>query len=190
MRKAKVVLVGAASVGKTCIAQRISRDVFNENSAPTVGAANMSVTIKTNSNNVIFNIWDTAGQERYKSLAPMYFAASQAAILVFDITSKESFDELGSFADMLRQRAPGDCALFVVGNKSDLENKRAVTEETGQSYATSIGAVFYTETSAATGKGIRELFNNIADCGLLSYQSDEIDYTTSFNTTEKKSGCC
>ena len=191
MPKVKAVLVGDAGVGKTCIAERISKNSFNESTYATVGAANLTVTIQTNNREVIFNIWDTAGQERYRSLTPMYFAGAQVAILVFDITSEASFSALDNFCDLLQQRAPTDCVFVLVGNKSDMESKRGVTKEAAFAYSQKIGAIFYTETSAMSGDGVQKLFNDIADSGMITFQEEEPDFIADIKTPEpEKKGCC
>ena len=193
MKKAKMVLVGDAGVGKTCIAQRISKNTFTNTTAATVGAANLSVTIKTPSIEVEFNIWDTVGQERYRSLTPMYFAGSQIAILVFDLTSEISFQNLDTFVDLLQQKAPPDCILVLCGNKVDLEDKRVISHEQGQGYAERIGAIFYTETSAATGVGVVSLFENIAESGMIAFKTDDdyiADFSKQSNSNTSKKGCC
>ena len=192
MKNVKTVLVGDAGVGKTCIAERFVRGEYNESTYATVGAANMSMTVKTAKNEVNFNIWDTAGQERYRSLTPMYFAGAQAAILVFDISSSLSFKNLNSFYDLLQQKAPADCVYFLVGNKSDLEEKRQVLKSEAEEYLNAINGVFYMETSAATGSNIKELFENIADCGLIAASDDEEQYEMDFNNkpqTKKDCNC-
>ena len=190
--KVKTVLVGDAGVGKTCIAERIVKNDFNENTYATVGAANMTINFKTTKTEVTFNIWDTAGQERYRSLTPMYFAGSQVAILVFDITSSLSFKALDSFYNLLQQKAPADCVYFLVGNKSDLgEEKRQVTVAEAEAYKDKVHALFYMETSAATGSNIKELFTRIADSGMIVFRDDENDqYKTDFrNGNQKKTDC-
>ena len=190
MKKVKTVLVGEAGVGKTCIAERFVRGEYNESTYATVGAANMSMTVKTQKNEVNFNIWDTAGQERYRSLTPMYFAGVQVAILVFDISSFLSLKNLNSFYDLLQQKAPAECVYFLVGNKSDLEEKRQVSKEEAEEYLNTINGVFYMETSAATGENIKELFQKIADCDLIVTNDDEEQYETDFNKKpEKKKDC-
>ena len=192
MPKVKTVLVGDAGVGKTCIAERIVKNEFNENTYATVGAANMTVNFKTATNEITFNIWDTAGQERYRSLTPMYFAGAQVAILVFDITSSLSFKALDSFFTLLQQKAPADCVYFLVGNKIDLgEKKRQVSKEEAENYRQKVGAQFYIETSAATGENVKELFSRIADCGLIVFNDDDADqYRTDFrNGGNQKQNC-
>ena len=171
-KKVKTVLVGDAGVGKTCIAERISHDVFNDNTYATVGAANLSVVIPSSRGDITFTIWDTAGQERYRSLAPMYFTGAYCAILVFDITSKESFETLNQFYENLQSRAPPECVYVLVGNKLDKANQRQIDQDKANDYSHQIGAFQYIETSALTGEGIKELFNTIAECPDLHFEQD------------------
>ena len=192
-KKVKTVLVGDADVGKTCIAERISHDTFNDNTYATVGAANLSVNIPSSHGEITFTIWDTAGQERYRSLAPMYFTGAYCAILVFDITSKESFDTLDEFFDTLQSRAPSECVYVLVGNKSDLEMQRQVTKDLATDYSHKIGAIQYVETSALNGSGIKELFNLIAECPDLHFEEDVADTYVSdlpADNDNSKKKCC
>ena len=194
MPKVKTVLVGDAGVGKTCIAERIAHNDFKQDSYATVGAANVSVTIKTDQQNVTFDIWDTAGQEKYRSLAPMYFSGAHLAILVFDITQKSTFTVLSQFVELLSQRAPDDCVYILVGNKSDLSDKRQVTEEEAEEYKIQIGAEIYIETSALTGRNVRELFEQAATSGGIHFEDDQPDYIAEVredaHVPEKKSCAC
>ena len=191
MPSAKVVLVGDAGVGKTCICERLTKDSFLDSTAPTIGAANFTVKIPTEKGNIEFNIWDTAGQEKYRSLAPMYFAGSQAAILVFDLTSEQSLSALDSFYDILLQRAPADCVYVLVGNKCDKTTERVVTRERAESYQSKFGAVFYIETSALTGEGVSDLFAQLATTSQLSLIEDDPDLVfSSPSTTTSSKGCC
>ncbi|EAX77378.1 small GTP-binding protein, putative [Trichomonas vaginalis G3] len=188
MKKIKTIIVGEAGVGKTCIAVRFARNEYNEATYATVGAANLTHEMKTSKGPITFNIWDTAGQERYRSLTPMYFSNSQVAILVFDITSKNSLEGLDNFYQLLQQKAPKDCALVLVGNKSDIAGKRQVKPEEAQEYANKIGALFYQETSAATGEGINDLFEKIATFGSVTIKSEDTDYID-FSKRSRR-GCC
>lgn len=159
----KVLLLGEASVGKTCIVSRLASDFYNPSSAPTVGAENARVMVSdADDNSVEFNIWDTAGQERYRSLTPMYFSGAVLAVLVFDITKPASFAVIEDFVKLLRTRAPENIALVLVGNKSDLENERQVTLEDAEKLANRIDAAFYMETSAMNSSNIKELFQACA----------------------------
>jgi small GTP-binding protein len=180
MRKVKAVFAGDAGVGKTCIIERAAHGCFKSNSFATVGATNASVSVRCEidgkETTVTFNIWDTAGQEKYRSLTPMYFAGAHLAILVFDISVKESLPMLQEFFDLLQQRAPADCLYVLVGNKLDLVDQRQVTFEAADEYRMQIGADFYFETSALNGQGIKEMFEKIATAPGLTFEPEEPDY--------------
>ena len=193
MPKIKAVLVGEAGVGKTCIAERITKDEFTQNSYATVGAANFTVPISIDNKNVTFTIWDTAGQEKYRSLTPMYFSGAQVAILVFDITSKNSFIGLESFYELLEQRAPSNCIFVLIGNKIDLENQRQVTKDEANIFSTKIGALFYLEVSAFSGQNIKNIFIDIVKSNLINIEEEEDDYIheiSNSNTKTSKKSCC
>jgi len=194
MPSVKTVLVGEAAVGKTCIAERIAHNDFKPTSYATVGAANLSVTMAGPAGEVTFNIWDTAGQEKYRSLAPMYFSGAHLAILVFDITRRDSFDGLADFVDLLGQRAPDDCVYILVGNKCDLADQREVSESDADEYRAKIGAAMYMETSALSGKNVRELFEQAAAMPGLHFEDDHPDYLADVDNEDtggqrKKKGC-
>ncbi|EAX96868.1 small GTP-binding protein, putative [Trichomonas vaginalis G3] len=188
MVQVKIVLVGEAGVGKTCICERLISDSYSMQTAPTIGAANYSFTMKTDKQTLEFNIWDTAGQEKYRSLAPMYFAGAQVAILVFDLTQPHTLQGLDDFFELLRSRAP-DCIHCLVGNKCDKPNERQVSDEEALAYAGKIGAIFYMETSAVTGQGIKDLFEQIANSNSIPIHEDELDFVQTDSTPAKK-GCC
>jgi small GTP-binding protein len=200
MPKVKTVFAGDAGVGKTCIIECAAHGSCKPNTFSTVGAANATVavkaTIKQKDTMVEFNIWDTAGQEKYRSLAPMYFTGAHLAILVFDLTSRASFDTLNEFYDLLQQRAPEDCMYVLVGNKLDLPEARQVTREVAEEYRMRIGADYYFETSALRGANVKELFQTVAVAPGLVFEADQIDYLTGIGDEEeklghhRKKGCC
>ena len=167
MKKVKTILVGGAGVDKSNITKYL-----DENQYATVGAANLRYTCSSSRGDITFTIWDTAGQERYKTLAPMYFAGSYCALLVFDIASKESFERLDEFYDLLQSRAPVECIFVLVGNKIDEEKERQISQEEAEDYSQKIGAIKYVEISTLTGEGIKELFTLIANCPDLHYEDD------------------
>jgi small GTP-binding protein len=153
----KVVLVGAASVGKTCIVKRGTTGLFDAGSQPTLGASYTSKVV----DNARLLIWDTAGQERYHGITHMYYRNVVAAIIVYSIADHETFAQLDLWEASLRDNTTGNVLLFLVGNKCDLEDERQVAIDEGQSRATAMGATFC-EASAKTGIGIEELFVTIA----------------------------
>jgi len=159
----KVVLLGQSSVGKSSIALRIVKDKFLNFTEGTIGAAYLTKTIELNdTTSVKMEIWDTAGQERYHSLAPMYYRSSQAAIVVYDITSKDSFEKATQWVVELRQKTTDDIIIAFVGNKLDLQKNRTVLTQEAQRYADDNGLI-YMETSAKEGTNVLELFRALAE---------------------------
>merc|ERR1711920_846413 len=122
------------------------------------GAAFMTQTVSLGDVVVKFEIWDTAGQERYKSLAPMYYRGAAAAVVVYDITSKESFDAAKSWVVELQST---DTLIALAGNKSDLDASRVIDSAEARKYADSMN-ILYMETSAKSGQNVNELFHEIA----------------------------
>jgi small GTP-binding protein len=180
MPKVKTVFAGEAGVGKTCIIERAAHERFKTDSYATVGATNASVsipcTIDGKDATVTFNIWDTAGQEKYRSLTPMYFAGAHLAMLVFDLSQKETLPALREFFELLQQRAPNDCLYVLVGNKADLVEQRQVSAKEADEFRMQIGADYYFETSALSGDGIKEMFRQIASSAGLVFEAEDPDY--------------
>ncbi|XP_020517717.1 ras-related protein RHN1 isoform X3 [Amborella trichopoda] len=125
------------------------------------GAAFFSQTISLNEATVKFDIWDTAGQERYHSLAPMYYRGAAAAVVVYDITSMDSFLRAQKWVQELQRQGNPTLFMVLVANKVDLASKRKVEEKDGETYARENG-LLYMETSAKTAQNVNELFYEIA----------------------------
>jgi Ras-related protein Rab-21 len=156
----KVVLLGEGCVGKTSIVLRYTENSFNQEHKQTLQAAHISKNVSVAGKRIQLNLWDTAGQERYHALGPIYYRESHGAIVVFDVTDKDSFIKAKNWVKELKRMITTPLCIAVVGNKIDLEKKRNVTSEEAQEYAESVGAKFF-ETSAKQNKGIQELFLNI-----------------------------
>jgi len=122
----KLVLLGDTAVGKSCLVVRFVRDEFFEFQEPTIGAAFLTQSVATGAATVKFEIWDTAGQERYRSLAPMYYRGAAAAIVVYDITNKDSFNGAKSWVKELQRRGDPNAVIALAGNKADLQSKRKI----------------------------------------------------------------
>lgn len=157
----KLCLLGESGVGKSSILQRFVYNTFNPNAESTIGASFMMKNMVLHDRTLKFNIWDTAGQERYRALAPMYYRGAAAAIIVYDITSQDSFAAVQSWVRELQAHGEHNIALGIAGNKCDLQDYREVSYATGESYAQQINAVFV-ETSALRATNIQELFMGIA----------------------------
>ena len=205
----KVVLLGESGVGKSSLALRFVTDEFRPYSETTIGASFMSkqITIpsclstssdsgKNNEQapqrNISFKIWDTAGQEKYRSLAPMYYRGSSAAIIVYDISNPSTFAQLSDWVDELTNNGPPGLVLAICGNKSDLEEDRMVGRSVGEEYAAKIGALFI-ETSAKAGKNVEQLFKDVATRippPTNLNESLEEDVGLDLGESGPKSSCC
>ena len=155
----KVVLLGEGKVGKTSIILRYVKNQFSETYQQTEQAGFQTKRLNVEGRSVNIAIWDTAGQEQYHSLAPIYYRDSHGAILVYDITDDDSFTKVCNWIKELR-KIVGDIPLSIVGNKTDLEKYRNVSQEEAEQYSTDIKAKHF-QTSAKLNKGIDEMFLDI-----------------------------
>ena len=159
--KYKIVFLGDQSVGKTSIIHRFIYDSFDENYQATIGIDFMSQKMYVEDKIIILNLWDTAGQERFKSLIPSYIKDSAVAIVVYDITNRQSFQSVDKWIEDAKNLRDDDVLLILAGNKSDMNEHRQVSTEEGMEYAKKRGIMFF-ETSARTGSNIKYLFNELA----------------------------
>ncbi|KAI8475046.1 MAG: small rab-related GTPase [Monoraphidium minutum] len=178
LAKYKLVFLGDQSVGKTSIITRFMYDKFDNTYQATIGIDFLSKTMYLEDRTVRLQLWDTAGQERFRSLIPSYIRDSSVAVVVYDVTSascarararacvRESVDR-ASFLNTVRwiqevrTERGGDVIVFLVGNKTDLLDKRQVSLEEGDAKAREL-AVNFIETSAKAGFNIKALFRKIA----------------------------
>ncbi|KAM3285478.1 ras-related protein RHN1 [Capsicum chacoense] len=158
---AKLVLLGDMGAGKSSLVIRFVKGQFLEFQESTIGAAFFSSTVAVNNATVKFEIWDTAGQERYHSLAPMYYRGAAAAIIVYDITSSDSFSRAKKWVQELQKQGNPNLIMALAGNKADLEDKRNVPAEEARLYADENG-LFFMETSAKTAVNVNDIFYEIA----------------------------
>jgi len=158
----KMVLFGDSSVGKTSMVERFVNDKFEEEYISTLGYNVYEKQIAYNDNIIIsLLIWDIGGQERFRELRKKYAEGAQVAFIVYDITNRQSFDNLGSWRRDLDEFA-GAVSFIVIGNKTDLEMDRAVSRSEGEILASQLGALDFFETSAKTGAGVENAFIQLA----------------------------
>ena len=158
----KVVLVGESGVGKTSIITQFIDQTFQEDQQSTTGGTFSTKSVKCGNNKTLkFEIWDTAGQERYRSLTKMFYKDANAAILVYDITRKDSFEQLKLYWAEQIKECPENIIVVIAANKNDLIQKEEVDEEEARKFASDLGAIFV-GTTATQVESINELFIEIA----------------------------
>ncbi|CDR97153.1 Ras family protein, putative [Babesia bigemina] len=160
-QRIKIVLLGEQNTGKTSIVTRFVYDHFVPAYAATIGIDFLSKVVTVNGKTMRLQLWDTAGQERFRTLMPSYIRDSSAAIVVYDITSRESFDKVGDWIKDIKELRGDKAVIVLVGNKTDLLDKRKVSYDEGEEQAKKFGCLFC-ETSAKNGDNINDLFNPIA----------------------------
>eukprot|EP00027_Filamoeba_sp_ATCC50430_P010934 CAMPEP_0168546528 /NCGR_PEP_ID=MMETSP0413-20121227/3547_1 /TAXON_ID=136452 /ORGANISM="Filamoeba nolandi, Strain NC-AS-23-1" /LENGTH=1128 /DNA_ID=CAMNT_0008576713 /DNA_START=165 /DNA_END=3551 /DNA_ORIENTATION=+ len=157
----KVVMVGESGCGKSSIVTRFVSGSYTEGSS-TIGAVFQVKSVMVGQKEIKLECWDTAGQERFRSLAPIYLRAADIAIIVFDLTSKESFNQAVKFWLVeVHAKCPANVMVILVGNKKDAKEPTAEEREEYQSVASKNGITFV-ECSAKTGEGIQQLFEDMA----------------------------
>jgi len=186
-----VFCAGDAAVGKSSSVERFVKNEFFEFQQPTIGAAFLTQTVQLEDCIVKFEIWDTAGQERYRSLAPMYYRGAAAALVVYDITSADSFQGAKTWIEELQRQGAAEIVIGLAGNKADLESRREVPRTEAESYAADNGCIFF-ETSAKSGDNVQSMFTAIAlklpKQTQQTHHADDIQIISP--DEEKKGGCC
>lgn len=171
--KVKLVFLGDACVGKTSIITRFIYDSFDRQYQSTIGIDFLSKTIPLEDCTVRLQLWDTAGQERFGSLIPSYIRDSAGAVICYDVTSRASFNAALKWVDKVRvERGTGagdfgGLIVCLVGNKTDLADKREVSSDEGSSKAAELGVLF-SEVSAKAGTNIKALFRRLATTTISS----------------------
>ena len=162
----KCIVVGDGGVGKTALTIRFSKGFFTEDYKMTIGVDFHVKTISIDTEEegpikVKLQIWDTGGQERFSSIRPMYYRGSLGGLLIFDLTSYESFEHLPQWIEEVRANIKSEIPLLLVGNKSDLINERTLSNEEINSFTQKFN-LYYMETSAKTGEGVGDCFYILA----------------------------
>ena len=156
----KILTIGESGVGKTCILRRFVENKFLKNHLATIGIDFKTKTLTINNQEIKLKIWDTAGQERFRNITTQYYKGADGIVLVYDVTDDASYEKIRDWMDqILSNTQKDDIGLVLLGNKCDME-PRSVTEEMGKKMAEEL-KVNYFETSALTGQGIKEAFEQL-----------------------------
>eukprot|EP01084_Bolivina_argentea_P239227 402112_1 len=157
----KLVLLGDSRVGKSSVVIRFVKNEFDQYKFPTIGATFLTQSVSVGDYLVKFEIWDTAGQEKYRSLAPLYYRGASAALVVYDITNRESFDNARKWIEEVQTQEGHHVVVGLAGNKVDLAANRKVSISEGEEFAKQKNFIFF-ETSAKNSTNIKEIFRSIA----------------------------
>ena len=158
----KYIIIGDPSVGKSNLLMKFAHNKFTEEYQATIGVEFGAKNIEINKKIYRIQIWDTAGQENFRSITRAYYKNSVCAMVVYDITRRESFDHIVNWIEDVHNQSPKTITIVLIGNKIDLEDQRAVSYDEGNDFAIKNGIIF-TETSAKSGEGVDEIFKKSAE---------------------------
>jgi Ras-related protein Rab-5C len=158
----KCVMLGCSGSGKSSIVIRYVANRFDPHSYPTIGAAYNSRTIESPDGFIKLDIWDTAGQERFASMAPLYCRHANVTMIIFDVTSTESYETAKKRISTVTDECQTSPIIFLVGNKTDLEDIRTITKHEAQAYASSVNVTYF-ECSAKSGVNVNVLFEKACE---------------------------
>ena len=189
-----IILLGASNVGKSNMMNQFLRGQFEEACLATIGINILNKLFVFDGKKVNINYYDTAGQERYNSLNLTFLRKADGVILVYDITSQESFRKIDFWIQELHNKSRESKVLMLVGNKTDLDNEREVSFQQGEKKANEIGCPFM-ETSAKTNHNIKECFEKASRILYLKKSEEDDDdqnnvFSLAFDSQKKKGGCC
>ncbi|XP_014725270.1 PREDICTED: ras-related protein Rab-43 [Sturnus vulgaris] len=159
----KLVLIGDASVGKTCLVQRFKTGAFSERQGSTIGVDFTMKSLEIQGKRVKLQIWDTAGQERFRTITQSYYRSANGAILAYDISKRGSFQSIPRWIEDVRKYAGSNIVQLLIGNKSDLSGLREVQLAEAQSLAERYDNIICAiETSAKDSSNVEEAFVKMA----------------------------
>ena len=204
IKEFKIVTLGEGRVGKTSLTLKFAKGEFHDNEISTVQANFIQKDVTIEGGVIVkLNIWDTAGQERFRALAPNYYRQANGAVIAYDITDASSFNRVKAWVKELHSQADKNISIVIAGNKCDRNSERQINSHEAVEYARSIGAAHF-DTSAKTGKGVQELFAEIAKKAHGVHQANvknnpqtmssrggrRIKVNEQSENQKNKSGCC
>ncbi|KAM4038799.1 EF-hand calcium-binding domain-containing protein 4B [Anomaloglossus baeobatrachus] len=187
-RMFKIVMVGNSSVGKTSFLRRFCEDSFYPGTSATVGIDYSVKTVTVENCQVALQLWDTAGQERYRSITKQFFRKADGVVVMYDITSKDTFTAVRQWLTSVEEGAGENIPILMLGNKTDIEKEREVPCGLGEHLAKDCSLLFY-ECSASSGHNVKESILHLAT--ILKEQEDKVkEKTVQLQDSQKKKSCC
>ncbi|OMJ81863.1 hypothetical protein SteCoe_17562 [Stentor coeruleus] len=185
----KIVLVGDSGVGKSCLLLRFADDTFSESYISTIGVDFRFKTLSIDGQIIKLQIWDTAGQERFKTITSAYYRGADGVILVFDKTSRDTFNNIASWLEEINKYSETSTRILV-GNKDDAKEIMQVDQETGNKYANEL-KMNYVETSALNSHQVTFAFESIAR-ELIARKTNSVEKGKKLGSGQPKSigNCC
>ncbi|KAJ6912313.1 ras-related protein RABA5a [Populus alba x Populus x berolinensis] len=156
----KIVLIGDSAVGKSNLLARFARNEFYPSSKSTIGVEFQTQKMDINGKEIKAQIWDTAGQERFRAVTSAYYRGAVGALLVYDISRRQTFDSIGKWLNELHTHSDMNVVTILVGNKSDLKDAREVSTAEGKTLAEAQG-LFFMETSALDSSNVAAAFQTV-----------------------------
>jgi len=192
----KIVIVGKSAVGKSSIMIKFTDDRFTENYLTTIGVDFKFRSFKLKEESFKLQIWDTAGQEKYQTITKTFYKGAHAVIIVFDITSRISFEEMTNmWFREVESNCDKDVQIAIVGNKCDMESQREVSHEEANNFAIKNNSTYF-EASAKSGTNIEQIFFGLTE---IIYAKENLQLGTNedeglnLQNNENKQGskgCC
>ena len=159
----KVLLLGDTTVGKTCFLMKYTDKTFQEGHISTIGLDyRLKSMVLKSGKNIKLQIWDTAGQDRFRAITKNYYKGANGIILIYDVTSQKTFDNVKNWVTQIREEASKNVIVYLCGNKIDQKEYRVINNEDGVKIAQEFGFSFY-ETSAKEGININETFEDLVE---------------------------
>ena len=195
----KVLLLGNSNVGKSSLFLRFVDDIWNDTFVPTIGVDFKIKTFEIDEKKIKMQIWDTAGQERFKNIIASFYRGAHGILLIYDVSDKDSFKNLSNWLIEIEKNSNKNVLKVLIGNKTDLEDKRVITYNQGKEFADSYGMKFI-ETSAKKNYNVNEAFETLGRELMKASEDKQITKQKDTKkisvakaqdlTVEKKGGCC
>ncbi len=200
----KMIVIGDAGVGKSCLTAKAVKGVFEDTYSATVGFEFLTFNVKIGDKVIKLQIWDTCGQEIYRSLISSFYRNASLAMMVYSIDSKESFNHIETWLKEVKLQSNPDIKIFLIGNKADLEQQREVKTSEAKVFKEENGIHYFSEASAKSGLNSKEVFIEAAKllynehlkykarANKTDIKGDNVPVPVKINNNkgERKQGCC